>query len=152
MGFKQNWNPTLNILESQTCEWTFIWAFKSPAIEIAIEQHTVQLKDFSFVWTLICIFSLPDDLNTLPQSEHTKGVSPVWTAAICRFKSAAAVNDKPQYGQRWGFSLLWSCICNLRVPCCENDLPHSSQGKGFSPVWIRICLSRFCFLENDLVQ
>ncbi len=77
---------------------------------------------------------LPFCVKLFPHWSHEYGFSPVWTN-LCFFRSPDQLNLLSQCEHLYCFSPVWMFMCTLRLNDCVKLFPHWSQVYGFSPVW-----------------
>ena len=102
----------------------------------------LQLKDFSPVWSPICLFKLDDVEMDFWQRSQRYGFSPVWIL-ICVFKLYDWVKEFRQRLQLKDFSTAWIFIMwSDRCCCLVNLIWQYSQLSAFSSV-LRFIFSDF---------
>jgi len=99
---------------------------------------------------LMCLFRLPDTLNTSSQMWHLYGFSPVWTL-MWVFRCPDTLNASSHMWHLYGFSPVWTLMWLFRYPDQLNALSHMWHLYGFSPLWILLlCLARSVLLRKPL--
>jgi len=101
--------------------------------------HSEHLYGFSPVWTLMCLFILPDSLNALSHMWHLYGFSPLWIL-LWLTRWPARVNRLLQTVHSNGFCPEWLCLCTASAVLLSQHLSHSVH--LYLSVWIFLWLSR----------
>ena len=110
--------------------------FKSQVWENNLE-HSLQVKDLSPLWIILCFFKSPASKNVLGHWSQSK------IFLITRYWKMARENFLKQWSQWKGFSQIWVLLWISKLKVRENDLEHWSQENVSSSIWVFLWFFKF---------